>query len=80
MLTLDYEFVDENGNVVSTPVQDPSSGLVLWRLKATKTDGVNFTVDPAVGLAANLQARIDKLRSLMEQYAADPVAVAAYEA
>ncbi len=78
-LTLDYELVDANGNVVTSPVQDPNSGLVLWRLKATATDGVSYTIDPAVGLAASLQARIDKLRSLMEQYAADPVAVAAYE-
>jgi filamentous hemagglutinin family protein len=78
-LTLEYELVDRNGNVVTSPVQDPDSGLVLWRLKATATDGVNYRIDPAVGLAANLQARIDKLRSLMEQYAADPVAVAAYE-
>jgi filamentous hemagglutinin family protein len=79
-LTLDYEFIDENGNLITDPVRDPNSGLVLWRLKATASDGVSYSIDPAVGLAANLQARIDKLRSLMEQYAADPVAVAAYEA
>lgn len=77
-LTLDYELVDANGNVVATPVQG-ADGRVLWRLKATATDGVSYTIDPAVGLAAAIQKRIDKLRSLMEQYAADPVAVGAYE-
>lgn len=79
-LVLDYELVDADGNVVATPVRDPVTELVLWRLKATKTDGVNFSVDPAVGLAANIQKRIDKLRSLMSQYATDAVAVAAYDA
>lgn len=79
-LVLDYELVDTNGNVVASPVRDPVTELVLWRLKATKTDGVNFSVDPAVGLAANIQKRIDKLRSLMSQYATDAVAVAAYDA
>ncbi|MCB1963628.1 MAG: leukotoxin LktA family filamentous adhesin [Rhodocyclaceae bacterium] len=77
-LTLEYEFVDASGNPVSTPVQG-SDGRVLWRLKVSKTDGVNYHIDPAVGLAANIQKRIDKLRSLMEQYAGDPVAVGAYE-
>ena len=77
-LTLEYELVDASGNVVASPVTG-TDGRVLWRLKVSKTDGVNYTIDPAVGLAANIQKRIDKLRSLMEQYAGDPVAVGAYE-
>ncbi|TVT46933.1 MAG: leukotoxin LktA family filamentous adhesin [Denitromonas halophila] len=77
-LTLEYELVDASGNVVASPVTG-TDGRVLWRLKVSKTDGVNYTIDPAVGLAANIQKRIDKLRSLMEQYSGDPVAVGAYE-
>ncbi|MFV0666095.1 MAG: hypothetical protein ACK5NS_20770, partial [Denitromonas sp.] len=77
-LTLEYELIDASGNVVASPVTG-TDGRVLWRLKVSKTDGVSYTIDPAVGLAANIQKRIDKLRSLMEQYSGDPVAVGAYE-
>lgn len=78
-LTLDYQLVDANNNPVTTPVIDPVTKTVRWRLRTTATDGVNFTVDPGVGLANAINARITKLRSLMNQYAADAVAVAAYE-
>ena len=78
-LTLDYVLVDANNNPVTTPVIDPATKTVRWRLLTTATDGVRFTVDPAVGLANAINARISKLRKLMDQYAADTVAVAAYE-
>lgn len=75
-LTLDYELLTTPTCSVPPCIEN---GRVKWRLLHTATDGVRFTVDPAVGLAANIQERINKLRSLMSQYSTDPVAVAAYD-
>jgi hypothetical protein len=76
-LTLDFELLTTD--TCSTPPCTTPDGRIAWRLVPTATDGVSFTVDPGVGIAANIQKRIDKLRSLMAQYAGDPVAVAAYQ-
>ncbi|HXF65357.1 MAG TPA: hypothetical protein VNK67_01485 [Burkholderiales bacterium] len=76
-LTLDFELLATD--TCSTPPCITPDGRVAWRLVPTATGGVSFTVDPAVGIAANIQKRIDKLRSLAAQYAGDPVAVAAYQ-
>lgn len=76
-LTLDFELLTTDS--CSTPPCRTPDGRVAWRLVPTATDGITFTVDPGVGIAANIQKRIDKLRSLAAQYAGDPVAVAAYQ-
>jgi filamentous hemagglutinin family protein len=75
-LTLDYQLLTAPGCGTPPCVQ---GGRVLWSLQPTATSGVSFTVDPAVGLAANIQKRINKLRSLMAQYVGDSIAVAAYQ-
>jgi hypothetical protein len=77
-LTLDFELLT-TATCSTPPCLTPDGRRVAWRLVPTATDGVSFTVDPGVGIAANIQRRIDKLRSLMAQYAGDPVAVAAYQ-
>ncbi|MCC7484889.1 MAG: leukotoxin LktA family filamentous adhesin [Burkholderiales bacterium] len=75
-LTLDYRLLTAPGCASPPCVVD---GRVLWQLLPTATKGVTFSVAPAVGIAANIQKRIDKLRSLMSQYSTDTVAVAAYQ-
>ncbi|MBL8492383.1 MAG: hypothetical protein JNM82_16500, partial [Rhodocyclaceae bacterium] len=74
-LTLDYALDTSCGSATCYD----SSGRTSWVLVPTASKGVTFTRDLAVGIAASIQDRIDKLRQLKSQYAGDPVAVAAYD-
>ena len=49
-------------------------------LQALSTREQTYSVELGKGIGADIQERIGKLRSLMEQYAADDVARGAYEA
>ena len=75
-LTLDVALNTSCG----TPICYNPDGTVRWTMVPTATDGVTFNTTFAVGLAANIQARIDRLRALSVEYAGDPVAVGAYQA
>ncbi len=75
------QFVNASGTVVAadSPDKVKIGQRVLWSMNPTASQGVTFTVDPAVGLAANIQTRITRLRGLMSQYSSDPIAVGAYQ-
>ena len=74
-------YLDKDGNVTTTASQYVEiDRQVLWRMKSTATKGVTYSVELGKGIGADIQERIGKLRSLMEQYAADDVARGAYEA
>ncbi|HMX15616.1 MAG TPA: hypothetical protein PKD29_02125 [Rhodocyclaceae bacterium] len=74
-LTLNYALDTTCGAAVCYD----SAGNVRWNLLPTATKGVTYSRDLAVGIAASIQERIDKLRQLKAQYAGDPVASAAYD-
>ena len=75
------QFVNASGAVVvaDSPDKVKIGQRILWRMNPTASQGVTFSVDPAVGLAANIQTRITRLRGLMSQYSSDPIAVGAYQ-
>ncbi|MEX8518634.1 MAG: leukotoxin LktA family filamentous adhesin [Leptothrix sp. (in: b-proteobacteria)] len=64
----------------ATPPCRGANGEVLWTLVTKPKDNIGYTVDYGIGIADNIQKRIDKLRNLKAQYAGDPNAVAAYDA
>ncbi|WP_394787155.1 leukotoxin LktA family filamentous adhesin [Rhodoferax sp.] len=74
------QYVDDDGLVVTEAHRVVANEKVLWRLAVDKTSNVNITVDLAQSVAAGIQDRISKLRSLMAEYAGDAVAVGAYQA
>lgn len=73
-LTLDYAL-----DCTTSDCRDPSTGLMQWKLLASKTDNVNYTIDPSVGIGDAILKRIAKLTTLLKDYAADPVAAGAYQ-
>ena len=78
-LTLDYEWIDEQGNVVDKPVI--KDGQVLWRTKFDKSSNVaQPTVQRDKLVSAGIQERIDYLRGLISAYIGNDAAVAAYQA
>lgn len=63
------------------PVERDQNGAVTsWKLVTDKSEGVRFSTEFQKEIAADIRARIARLRRLQVDYAGDQTAVAAYEA